>query len=814
MASKIIGEMSARLGLDPSEFLSKMQGVQGVNAFTSAAMAREWRKTGVQGAEGLRLIDEALGIHVARPVSRIIAETLPGLSKAISSVLGGVAGGAFGMAIFEFAEHIGRKMDEAKKKVEEYNEAVRHTETVAQEARISFEQDIDKQRARLALLSGDLQTAFKFKMAEIDTETVRALAKDFNEVAEAQSRMVEKGTSLEGFWQRESEGWGAIMHALTTTQTELNIEKINEQAQQLGKTFSDLALAGQFKDAASAVAYFNGALEVAQHKLETMQKHPAGFGFDVPGQTGPRPQQSSSEEVAAQKQLVEFLKERGKLLADLAKQDADAKKSVAQAEEAQKGIEAQRRVVEMMKEFSKEIADDAKRLEPAVSGPYEIAKRRVDELAAKAIADFDAIHKAAGKAFDVRGMNAELQRLGVTLQQVLDAGTLAQAQAALPTIKAEQAPLDLHAGGTAMPSLSAGGTIGAQFAAFQGDQNAQMAAAKKAYEDLITPQQRYSLGVQELDLLLEKGLIDLGAYSAGVAQLEAVLVKAGTAAHKLQEEMLKLLERSGDPGAGALAFVKSLQIAGAGDAKMVFDELTAVYSGVENNAAKSIVDIVENYRGNHAKLIKELKGMWLNYFSELTEMALKNAMTKSMAGLVGSMGKSHSAGIPGLAGGPPLQGGQISGAAAGATLTTAGTQLIAAAVALHAAAAAMMASGGAGAAGDAGGLTNTLPGALPEAAEGGDFSPGSSLIAGEAGAERIDLGSHGGAQITPLGWSNAKSGGDIHYYDQRGSIVTDDVVRRAEAARGAAETENRAVARAVGMSQDIARRGGAGPPAR
>src|SRR5271163_4189026 len=143
MASKVIAEMSAKLGLDPAEFLEKMKGVQGVNALTSAAMAREWKKTGRDGQEGLRLIDEALGIHVARPVARIIAETFPALSKALSSVLGGVAGGAFGLAIFEFAEHLGKKMDEAKKKEEEYRDAVQKTAMVSAEAGAESEKRLD-----------------------------------------------------------------------------------------------------------------------------------------------------------------------------------------------------------------------------------------------------------------------------------------------------------------------------------------------------------------------------------------------------------------------------------------------------------------------------------------------------------------------------------------------------------------------------------------------------------------------------------------------------------------------------------------------
>jgi len=155
MATLNVGAMAARLGLDPSEFLEKMKGVQGFNGFVSAEMARQWKRTGRDGQEGLRLIDEALGIHVARPVARIVSETFPALGKALSSILPGVAFTALGFAIVEFGEHISKKMEEAKKKQEEYDEAVRKSKTVYAESTVENERNIDKLQAKLAGLKGD-----------------------------------------------------------------------------------------------------------------------------------------------------------------------------------------------------------------------------------------------------------------------------------------------------------------------------------------------------------------------------------------------------------------------------------------------------------------------------------------------------------------------------------------------------------------------------------------------------------------------------------------------------------------------------------
>src|ERR1039457_6382349 len=125
MATLNVGTMAARLGLDPAEFLDKMKGVEGFTSGLNARMAQNMKKTSREGAESMRLIDEALGIHVSRPITRILTREFPAFAKALQSVLGGALVGAIGMVAFEAFEKISRKMDEAKKKEEEYTEAVR-----------------------------------------------------------------------------------------------------------------------------------------------------------------------------------------------------------------------------------------------------------------------------------------------------------------------------------------------------------------------------------------------------------------------------------------------------------------------------------------------------------------------------------------------------------------------------------------------------------------------------------------------------------------------------------------------------------------
>ena len=54
-------------------------------------MSAEMKRTSREGAESFRLIDEALGIHISRPLTRILTQEFPSLAKGLQSVMGAVA---------------------------------------------------------------------------------------------------------------------------------------------------------------------------------------------------------------------------------------------------------------------------------------------------------------------------------------------------------------------------------------------------------------------------------------------------------------------------------------------------------------------------------------------------------------------------------------------------------------------------------------------------------------------------------------------------------------------------------------------------
>src|SRR5580704_17713214 len=71
-------------------------------------MSAEMKRSAREGAESFRLIDEALGIHVSRPLTRILTEEFPGLASALQSLMGAGIVGALGVAAFEGFEKVTR----------------------------------------------------------------------------------------------------------------------------------------------------------------------------------------------------------------------------------------------------------------------------------------------------------------------------------------------------------------------------------------------------------------------------------------------------------------------------------------------------------------------------------------------------------------------------------------------------------------------------------------------------------------------------------------------------------------------------------
>jgi len=338
MATLNVGAMAARLGLDPSEFLDKMKGVQGFNGFVSGEMARQWKKTGRDGQEGMRLIDEALGIHVARPVARIVSETFPALGKAMSSILPGVAFTALGVAIFEFAEGISKKMDEAKKKQEDYNDAVLKTKEVSAQAAAESQKTFYGLKAKEAGLAGDTQGEARFKAMEANAEAAEKMAKYVDALVGAERREVAASLALMPVWSE----LGDIWHRMWSSDAKLGVESVGEEIKTFEHTFADLSSQDALKGTTTAAKYLNDQLDESQNKIDALVAKQAEAlanfsantmgmeeGFVRPGALGPTDEEVNAEKARHEK-LVTMRAQADRDDANAKLQAANAAKQAAQ----------------------------------------------------------------------------------------------------------------------------------------------------------------------------------------------------------------------------------------------------------------------------------------------------------------------------------------------------------------------------------------------------------------------------------------------------------------------------------------------------
>src|SRR5579872_928393 len=181
-----VGSMSAGLGLDMSEFQRGMQKATEVARSNSTLMSAEMKRTSREGAESLRLIDEAIGVHISRPLARILTQEFPGLAKGLQAVLGvGVTGALVAVGI-EAIRKISDGIERAGQSQEKLGEAARNSQAVFEDALGGIEKKIGE-------VNG-LPAAGKFNMEGADEarHSIDAVA----QALEREQKAVEEAGSL------------------------------------------------------------------------------------------------------------------------------------------------------------------------------------------------------------------------------------------------------------------------------------------------------------------------------------------------------------------------------------------------------------------------------------------------------------------------------------------------------------------------------------------------------------------------------------------------------------------------------------------
>src|ERR1700678_1581962 len=109
-----VGALMVEAGMNLAGFEESVKQIPAITSKHMERMSAEMKRATREGAESLRLIDEALGVHLSRPLTRIIAQ-IPGVGTALQGLLGGAAFGAFAVAGTEFFDKMVEKIEKAQK---------------------------------------------------------------------------------------------------------------------------------------------------------------------------------------------------------------------------------------------------------------------------------------------------------------------------------------------------------------------------------------------------------------------------------------------------------------------------------------------------------------------------------------------------------------------------------------------------------------------------------------------------------------------------------------------------------------------------
>ncbi len=760
----------------------------------TAGMSAEMKRTAREGAESFRLIDEALGIHVSRPLTRILTQEFPVLASGLQSLLGVGIVGALGAAAFEGIEKLIRGVEHAEQAQENYTKAVQHSEDVVADLGAAHARVMKEIELQLAEQHGEPGAKLKAIEFRIDTSALDEAKKQTAELTKALDEQNKAAIENEKWWNQVGQALGYVARnffssSVGADEAAKKFENFQRVLDTIGRGAAADPLSGlrQSLQRVDEEMKTTGAEIIRQiTAIQTAESTTINIAGPHGTQRQVHPDSGVDPAVLANNQrYFELLKAQQVALQNIIDEDRGHRQVAAGvSDEAERQLKAEQAIGALYKEMQNSIS----KLQPETD-PIKKLDKEIADFRTTAEENFREVAKSAASALELKAATAALDNYEKKLDRIraiLESDILRSELPStnLPGGVSTSAATPVSIATTpAQPTLGAGGTTGAQFDAFSNDRVAQLKAAAAAYQDLVTPQQKYELAQQELNLLLKEGLIDQTAFTAALQKANEQLVQGEDHIHKMQEDLQKLLERSTSATAGVQAFFLQLQVDAAQNGKFAFDLLNQGLKGFEDELTKAV------FTG---------KAHWEDLFRSMTESAFKFMLNKDIAGLfqmIGNTGVGKSLGIANLIPGAGGTSGALLNTAA-TTLQTGSTTLIAAATELQAAATSLAASG----AGGGGGISALFDAGIPTFAGGTDDAPGGFSWVGEKGPELLDLPA--GSSVTPA--ASLRSGGDTHQYfiDAKGAEigVEEKIVRALQ------QAEPRFIGKAMANFTEVQRR--------
>lgn len=604
-------------------------------------MSAEMKRASREGAESFRLIDESLGIHISRPLTRILTQEFPSLASGLQAVLGAGVVGALGVAAFDFIGKGVEKVEAAEKAEDALADASRKLGETFSDAMQSYEK-----ANKLRSLSGLDKTLF-----QIDSSSIEEGRKKIDGLAAAMQK--ESAASAEAAkWYVEflaAVGEGA--HAVISSQSTLEAEGLEKQFKTVLQTFDDLSKLDALRGTHDSAKYIADQITEAQKSLTSMTalkitplrsffsaftegaEQGADLGGDqqIPTQKGYTPAQIANQQA--------FLDNLTKIKAILDASGNDQKGSENEARKAD-SAERQLKAQEALAALQKDTGAVLGRFQPQTD-PFARLVTEVNGLRMTAENDFRAISESSASMIDKDAAKAALDEIEKKLSSVVRSAQLdkqiADAQASLAKLpSASFAPL---ASGIAQtpnipaPTLSLAPQTAdlLEVTKVQTDANEAWTKAGAILADIETPQEKYDAGLQVLNELQTQGRLTTEQFAAAQQKLQEQLAES---TNKLEE----LLKKTGDTTAGFQAFYMQLEKSGNQQGAFTYDLLNKGLQGFEDQTVQALT-------GG--------KAQWDKYFEGLTQSALKFMLNKGVAQALQLSGLGNALGIPGAGPGIP-----------------------------------------------------------------------------------------------------------------------------------------------------------------
>jgi hypothetical protein len=765
-------------------------------------MSAEMKRASREGAESLRLIDESLGIHLSRPLTRILTQEFPALATGLQSVLGVGITGVLATAGFEFIEKALHKVEEAQKDEEEAVGASKKVYDLVAEGGQHYAEALEMIHAKLAAVGGDSSLLHHLEqMRELgaNVEDTRKRIEQLGAAMETEAKAAEKAGSI------NDRIWSAIgdipenlanFHAMGNPglQKMLDDQENARQARVVGSDMKEDVNQAFLSDKASGKNTAGPMIEEDLKRIDAEFKRMVASGNEAGAAIAAGTQHWLEQSKEWAGSLQKLNEEQGKLQV---------------AQDAAAAMEKQRAAIQADDAATEKFAQSLVKLHSSAL-PAKDAFAQFDDEVLKQTISFTRLQALIGdQAFYIK-FHKSLQDVLADMR-VFDGMKLTPPEIKMPIPPGAGPTLPPPPSAAPVaPQLGSGGTAGTQLSVFNADQGAQLKLAAQAYQDAMTPAARYQVAVGELSTLLQKGLIDQTAYTAAVQ-------KAGDAMEQADKKLIHARD-------GLKSFFAEMQ-QDSNTGRFTFDILSQGMKGFEDQVTESLTNG---------------KMEWQKYFLSLDQMALKFTLNKEMTGLFKdfsstNIGKSlmglvqtpaqqaattqtnigsdsDSSGFSPFAAGKSL----MSSFQGGASQTTAATTQLNAGTLMQTAAnnqlaaAQMMASstnGGVGGvpSGDDGSSSSSSldlsdSGSYGEYASGSDYTPGGMALVGEDGPEMVNLPT--GSSVTPNSQMRFGTVHNIFQIDAKGA----EIGVEEKIARAISKSAPQMIMRAVTASSEISKR--------